>query len=123
VKYGLTHDLALILPKSFVIALPLYGTLGSVRAEKYVLPQKQFDAGQVFRVTYCAARLQTTDNGAAISPYTVMKEMGHASLDMIERVYGRLGTSRHRAPVVEFATAVQDSGGEVREEQVQKVGR
>lgn len=60
---------------------------------------------QVFRVTYCAARLQTTDHGAHVSPFTVMKEMGHASLDMIERVYGRIGTDRHRSDVVEFKLA------------------
>jgi hypothetical protein len=34
-----------------------------------------------------------------------MKEMGHASLDMIERFYGRLGSARHRAAVVEYAAA------------------
>jgi hypothetical protein len=28
--------------------------------------------------------------------------MGHSSLRMIDRVYGRLGQVRHRSPVVEF---------------------
>jgi hypothetical protein len=28
--------------------------------------------------------------------------MGHISMDMIERVYGRLGSTRHRAEVVEY---------------------
>jgi hypothetical protein len=37
--------------------------------------------------------------------WTVMREMGHASLDMVQRVYGHLGEIRHRSPVVEFRVA------------------
>jgi integrase len=54
------------------------------------------------RPTYCAARLQTTDRGEPVAVWTVRGEMGHSSLRMIDRVYGRLGQVRHRSPVVEF---------------------
>ena len=56
----------------------------------------------VFRHTFAAARLQTLDNGAPTSPYTVMKELGHSSLDLIERTYGHLLNQRHRSPVLEY---------------------
>jgi len=34
--------------------------------------------------------------------WTVAKEIGHESTDMIERVYGHLGAVRHRAKAVEY---------------------
>ncbi len=55
-----------------------------------------------FRHTYCAARLQTLDQGAPVSVYTVGKELGHGGEAMVRRVYGHLGTIRHRAKVVEY---------------------
>jgi integrase len=57
---------------------------------------------KMFRHTYCAARLQTLDQGAPVSIYTVAREMGHGSMAMVERVYSHLGTIRHRAAAVEF---------------------
>jgi integrase len=57
---------------------------------------------QALRVTYCAARLQSLDGGRPCAHYTVQTEMGHASMDMITRVYGRLGTVRHREEGVEY---------------------
>jgi integrase len=57
---------------------------------------------KAFRHTYCAQRLQTLDNGAPVSPYTVSRELGHGSLKMVEEVYSHLGTVRHRAEVVEY---------------------
>jgi hypothetical protein len=57
----------------------------------------------MFRHRYCSARLQTLDGDAPVSPFTVQRELGHGSPAMVNRVYGHLGTVRHRAPVVEFA--------------------
>jgi hypothetical protein len=54
------------------------------------------------RHTYCAARLQTLDRGAPVSLYTVSRELGHGSEDLVRRVYSHLGTVRHRSEVVEF---------------------
>ena len=58
-----------------------------------------------FRHTYAATRLQTLDQGAPVSPYTVMRELGHRSLDLIERTYGHLLDTRSRSPVVEYREA------------------
>ncbi len=63
---------------------------------------------KAFRHTYCAARLQTLDGGAPISPFTVAREMGHGGMALVNRVYGhsrdgaapqrarRVPTGRHR---------------------------
>lgn len=55
-----------------------------------------------FRHTFCAARLQTLDNGAPISPFTVGRELGHGGTSLVERVYGHLGTVRHRSEHLEY---------------------
>ena len=57
---------------------------------------------KIFRHTYCAARLQTLDQGFPISTYTVARELGHSGDSLIKRVYGHLGQVRHRAEHVEF---------------------
>lgn len=57
------------------------------------------------RHTYCATRLQTLDGGKPVSPYTVMEEMGHRDLTLIERVYGHLQKDRQRLAVVEYREA------------------
>jgi integrase len=57
---------------------------------------------RMFRHTYCAARLQTLDGGAPVSPYTVSRELGHGSGAMVDKVYSHLGQIRHRAHVVEY---------------------
>jgi integrase len=57
---------------------------------------------KMFRHTYCAARLQTLDHGAPISPFTVARELGHGGTALVERVYGHLGTVRHRSEFVEY---------------------
>ncbi len=56
----------------------------------------------MFRHTYCAARLQTVDQGAPVSPFTVSRELRHGSFAMVQRVYGHLGQVRHRSDVVEY---------------------
>jgi integrase len=55
-----------------------------------------------FRHTYCAARLQTFDHGATVSPYTVGKELGHGGDSLVKRVYGHLGDVRRRSDVPEY---------------------
>ncbi len=59
---------------------------------------------KAFRHTYCAARLQTLDQGAPVSTYTVARELGHESEAMVRKVYAHLGTIRHRSEVVEYRT-------------------
>jgi len=67
------------------------------------------------RHSYAAARLQTVEGTppAPVSPYTVAKELGHGSLQMIERHYGHLlqGT-RHRLPEVAYLTEEQREAAE-----------
>jgi len=60
---------------------------------------------RLFRHTYCAARLQTLDAGAPVSIYTVARELGHQSDEMVRRVYAHLGSTRHRSDVVEYRVA------------------
>ncbi len=86
------------------------GTEGMVqdlhRVLDSVAEQAGWKAGEIrskmFRHTYTAARLQTLDQGAPVSVYTVRKELGHGSTAMVERVYAHLGQVRHRSEVVEY---------------------
>ena len=57
---------------------------------------------KAFRHSYCAARLQTLDRGAPVSLYTVSRELGHGSEEMVRHVYAHLGDVRHRSEVVEY---------------------
>ena len=57
---------------------------------------------KMFRHTYTAARLQTLDQGAPVSIYTVGRELGHGGDSLVRRVYGHLGQVRHRSEVVEY---------------------
>jgi hypothetical protein len=57
---------------------------------------------RIFRHTYTAARLQTLDHSAPISLYTVSRELGHGSEDMVRRVYSHLDSFRHRSEVIEY---------------------
>jgi integrase len=57
---------------------------------------------KMFRHTYCAARLQTLDHGAPVPTFTVARELGHGGTSLVERVYGHLGTVRHRSEAVEY---------------------
>jgi hypothetical protein len=41
-------------------------------------------------------------NRAPVSIYTVSRELGHGSEEMVRRVYAHLGTVRHRSEVVEL---------------------
>jgi hypothetical protein len=57
---------------------------------------------KMFRHTYCSAHLQTLDQGAPVSTYTVGRELGHGGDSLVKRVYGHLGQVRHRSEVVEY---------------------
>ena len=57
------------------------------------------------RHTYTAMRLQTLDHGQPVSPFTVMRELRHSSIGLIEKTYGHLLNVRHRAEVVEYREA------------------
>jgi integrase len=57
---------------------------------------------KMFRHTYCSARLQTLDQGAPVSPYTVGRELGHGGVALVNRVYAHLGEVRHRSEMVEY---------------------
>ncbi len=65
-----------------------------------------WEAGEIrskaFRYSFTAARLQTLEGGAPVSPFTVSRELGHGSRAMVEEVYAHLGTIRHRSEVVEY---------------------
>ena len=65
-----------------------------------------WQAGEIrlhqLRHTYSSARLQTLDHGAPVSPFTVVKEMGHGGDSLVKRIYGHLGEVRHRSEVVEY---------------------
>jgi integrase len=56
---------------------------------------------RVFRTSYITHRLACIDQGAPIDPYQVAREVGHSSLAMIMKVYGRV--QRRRVRMEEFA--------------------
>jgi integrase len=66
---------------------------------------------RALRITYATARLQTLDAGAPVALWSVMREMGHGSPAMLQKVYGKLGTVRARKEAVEYN--VEDWSGEV----------
>lgn len=46
--------------------------------------------------------LQTMDLGHPVSPCTVMGELGHSSLSLVEKTCGHLLEVGHRSPVVAY---------------------
>jgi hypothetical protein len=50
-------------------------------------------------------RTQHGTAGAPVSIYTVARELGHQSDEMVRRVYAHLGATRHRSDVVEYRVA------------------
>jgi integrase len=69
----------------------------------------------IFRHTYCAARLQTADriirpnpegedveHWVPVSRDQVARELGHGGTTLVERVYGHVGDEHHRTDVVEY---------------------
>ena len=55
-----------------------------------------------FRHTYCAARLQTPDNGAPVSPFTGARELRDGGDAPVRRICGHLGTQRNRSEQMEY---------------------
>ena len=45
---------------------------------------------QMLRHTYTSARIQTCDRGRPVALYTVARELGHRSTNMLEDRYGHL---------------------------------
>jgi integrase len=63
---------------------------------------------KVFRHTYCAARLQTTDGGVPIAKIKVARELGHRKSDITEGVYAHVDPGKTLMPrreYVEFSLA------------------
>ncbi len=97
-------------PRSEGLLFPSPRTGGLItdarKALDAIAGRASWEAGEIrtkmFRHTYCAARLQTLDRGAPVSPYTVAKEMGHGGDSLVKRIYGHLGEFRHRSEVVEY---------------------
>jgi integrase len=77
---------------------------------------------KMFRHTYCAARLQTLDQGAPVSVFTVARELGHGGEAMVRWVYGHLGQVRHRADGVEYRIEQHAAKFGVRLEALRGVG-
>jgi integrase len=59
---------------------------------------------RMFRTSYITHRLACIDQGAPIEPYRVAREVGHSSLTMIMRVYGRVQRRRIRMDEMAFRT-------------------
>ena len=95
--------------EGLVFPSPNGGMLGGIRGSlKAALRGANIDKRvtlHTLRHTYTAARLQTTDHGAPVAVYTIMKELGHRSFSLIEDVYGHVPQVRHRSAVVEYRRA------------------
>ncbi len=76
----------------------LEAAVTAAKIEKHITPY-------ALRHTYTAQRLQTIDNGLPVSVWTVACELGHRDVNLIQRTYGHLLGTRHRAPVVEYREA------------------
>lgn len=63
---------------------------------------------RMFRTSYITHRLACIDQGAPIEPYKVAREVGHNSLKMIMRIYGRV--QRRRVRMTEFAFRLEAIG-------------
>lgn len=57
---------------------------------------------RMFRTSYITHRLACIDQGAPIEPYKVAREVGHSSLTMIMKVYGRVQRRRVRMNELAF---------------------
>ena len=71
-----------------------------------------FAKGQIrphmLRHTYTAARIQTCDRGRPVSLYTVARELGHHSIEMISDRYGHLHDRAEEGGMEEVSFRVED---------------
>lgn len=85
---------------------PLHDARGSLDKvfENAKLKRPAGRAWHLFRHTYTAMRLQTLDHGEPVSLFTVARELGHGSVQLIEETYGHLLKQRkgQRLSVVEY---------------------
>ena len=65
------------------------------------------------RHTYCAARLQTLDQGAPVSVFTVANELGHGGDALVRRVYGHLSHVRHLSETVSTGSSSTGSDSSI----------
>jgi integrase len=68
---------------------------------------------RMFRTSYITHRLACIDQGAPIEPYKVAREVGHNSLKMIMRIYGRV--QRRRVRMTEFEFRIEAIGPEMQD--------
>jgi integrase len=72
------------------VTVPAGWTSGAVTPKQFRLPTAPHD-------------LRTLDHGAPVSQDTVARELGHSSTDLVQQLYGHLGSGpRHRSEVVEY---------------------
>jgi integrase len=82
---------------------PVVNRAGAVVLDKQGQPKRKSTVrSKAFRHTYCSTRLQTLDQGAPVSQFTVARELGHGGDALVRRIYGHLGEVRQRSEVVEY---------------------
>lgn len=82
---------------------PVVNRAGEIVLDKQGQPKRRGTVrSKSFRHTYCSTRLQTLDQGAPVSQFTVARELGHGGDALVRRIYGHLGDLRHRSDAVEY---------------------
>lgn len=89
---------------------------GVRRAFQSVVEKAELDAAVTpywLRHTYASHRIQTLEGGAPVTLFTVSRELGHASTQMVEEFYGHLLQNRTvRGEVVSYRPIPQLLGNE-----------
>jgi site-specific recombinase XerD len=84
---------------------------GVKKAFKSVVERAGLDSAVTpywLRHTYASHRIQTTEGGAPVTLFTVSRELGHASIGMVEEHYGHLLMDRTiRGEVVSYRPSPQ----------------
>lgn len=100
-RFDLSEGLLFPAPDGAMLS-DLRGSIAAILEEAKIEKRVTFTT---LRHTYASTRIQTLDNGAPVSLYTVAREMGHQGVNQIEKTYGHLQSTRHRSPVVEYVEA------------------